>query len=207
MRGNGAGSFGGGTDLETGLDPPSFAAGILPYSVAIGNLNGDSNPDLAVANYVSGNVSVLLNIAGPPRVPSVSPRAGATEVGRTAPVVAVFDRAMNKPSAQAAFSLKRTSDGAAVSGSFGWYGNALIFAPNAPLANATSYTATVATGAKDAAGNPLAAPKTWQFTTASQPLITASFLPTAPPRCCRTPPSWPSLTPRWTSPPPRPPSR
>ena len=34
---------------------------------------------------------------------------------------------MDKPTAQAAFSLKRISDGAPVAGSFGWYGNALIF--------------------------------------------------------------------------------
>ena len=48
---------------------------------------------------------------------------------------------MNKASAEAAFSLKRTSDGAPVTGSFAWLGNVLIFLPNSPLANGTSYTA------------------------------------------------------------------
>ena len=37
---------------------------------------------------------------------------------------------MGKPATEAAFSLKRNSDGAPVSGSFGWYGNALIFQPS-----------------------------------------------------------------------------
>ena len=60
---------------------------------------------------------------------------------------------MDKPSAEAAFSLKRTSDGAAVSGSFSWYGNALIFSPSAPLAAGTNYTASVGPAAKDIAGN------------------------------------------------------
>ena len=78
---------------------------------------------------------------------------------------AVFNKAMDKPSAEAAFSLKRTSDGAPVSGSFGWYGNALIFEPDADLAAGTQYTASVSTAAKDLAGNPLANPVTWSYTT------------------------------------------
>ena len=54
---------------------------------------------------------------------------GNTEVLPDASVIAIFDTAMDKPSAEAAFSLKRTSNGASVAGSFGWYGNALIFKP------------------------------------------------------------------------------
>ena len=72
---------------------------------------------------------------------------------------------MDKPSAEGAFSLKRTSDGAAVSGSFGWYGNALIFKPNAALAAGTQYTAAVSGAAKDLEGNTLANPVTWRYTT------------------------------------------
>jgi hypothetical protein len=39
----------------------SYATGGQPESVAIGDLNGDSRPDLATANYQAGTVSVLLN--------------------------------------------------------------------------------------------------------------------------------------------------
>ena len=41
-----------------------YGAGDYPISVAIGDLDGDGDSDLAVANY-SGNVSVLLNACGP----------------------------------------------------------------------------------------------------------------------------------------------
>ena len=36
-------------------------AGIHPLSVAVGDFNGDGTSDLAVANYGSNNVSVLIN--------------------------------------------------------------------------------------------------------------------------------------------------
>jgi ankyrin repeat protein len=38
-----------------------FGAGNEPYSVAVGDLDGDSDLDLAVANVYGANVSVLLN--------------------------------------------------------------------------------------------------------------------------------------------------
>jgi hypothetical protein len=79
--------------------------------------------------------------------------------------VALFSKSMEKPSAEAAFSLRSTSGGAPVAGSFAWYGNALIFAPSAPLAANTRYTAAIAGTAKDLAGNTVANPTTWKYTT------------------------------------------
>ena len=40
--------------------PVTYSAGDSPNAVAIGDLNGDGEPDLAIANSVSQNVSVLL---------------------------------------------------------------------------------------------------------------------------------------------------
>ena len=44
--------------------PTNFAAGDGPVSVAVGDFNGDGDPDLAVANQFSSDVSVLLGGAG-----------------------------------------------------------------------------------------------------------------------------------------------
>jgi len=42
-----------------------YDAGEIPISVAVGDLDGDGNLDLAVANYQNNNVSVLINTAAP----------------------------------------------------------------------------------------------------------------------------------------------
>src|SRR2546429_383372 len=44
--------------------PLSLSVGDLPSSVAVGDFNGDSDPDLAVTNSDSGDVSILLGAAG-----------------------------------------------------------------------------------------------------------------------------------------------
>src|SRR5262249_34699267 len=55
-----------GNPLVQGNAPASFqsqttfAAGSSPHSVAVADVNGDGKPDLAVANYGSNSVSVLL---------------------------------------------------------------------------------------------------------------------------------------------------
>jgi hypothetical protein len=74
---------------------------------------------------------------------------------------------MDKPSAQAAFSLAVKKTGAPVSGTFGWYGNALIFKPSADLAGNTYYEARERNTAKNLAGRPLVSGRTWGFTTGS----------------------------------------
>src|SRR5206468_5784357 len=55
----------------TGAAPPSFAAkqdfatGTTPFSVTVGDLNGDGKLDLVVANDGANTVSVLLNTTAP----------------------------------------------------------------------------------------------------------------------------------------------
>lgn len=51
LLGNGDGTF---------TQAPSNTVGFAPYSVAVGDFNGDGLPDLAVANYLSNSVTILL---------------------------------------------------------------------------------------------------------------------------------------------------
>ena len=46
---------------HTFASPLGFAVGAFPASASIADLDGDGAPDLAVANEVSDDVSVLLN--------------------------------------------------------------------------------------------------------------------------------------------------
>ena len=45
------------------LPKVDFGTGMLPYSVAVGDLDGDGKPEMATANYNSNTISVLRNIS------------------------------------------------------------------------------------------------------------------------------------------------
>ncbi len=62
LRGGGSGSFTAATIIASGSHLPASDRG--PTSVAVGNFNDDQDPDLAVANQYSGEISVLLGAAG-----------------------------------------------------------------------------------------------------------------------------------------------
>src|ERR1039457_168529 len=53
LLGNGAGGF-------TSASGSPFPAGSQPYSVVVGDFNGDGKPDLAIANNLSQNLPILL---------------------------------------------------------------------------------------------------------------------------------------------------
>jgi glucose/arabinose dehydrogenase len=156
--------------------------------LSAGSASGDSGLGISASHVVSfgedacahiylatlgGNVYRLEPTSGgfpcapppPPITTGVYPADGASDTPLSGITYAVFTEAMDKPSAEGAFSLRRTSDGAAVAGAFGWYGNALIFKPNSDLDPGTQYTATISTAAKDQAGNALPAPVSWSYTT------------------------------------------
>ena len=66
----------------------TFATESRPLSVSIGDFNGDGKPDLAIANYNSNSVSVLLNATthGNPTVSSLNGTTFAAPVGGTTPL-------------------------------------------------------------------------------------------------------------------------
>ena len=53
LLGNGSGGF-------SAAHGSPFAVGSMPSSVAVGDLNGDGNPDLVIANFGANTITVLL---------------------------------------------------------------------------------------------------------------------------------------------------
>jgi hypothetical protein len=99
-------------------------------------------------------------------VSSTIPFDAATNVAVSTTVTATFNEPMDASTIDGTtFTLKTTSGGIAVAGTVAYGANSATFTPTSPLANNTNYTATITTGAKDAAGNALASNKVWAFTT------------------------------------------
>jgi hypothetical protein len=120
------------------------------------------------STYAASNywVDVVFNTGPdttPPTVVSTSPAQGATGV----PVTSSITATMSEHLAPNTANLTVSGPGGSVAGTVGYNDSALqvSFAPSAPLANGTTYTATVS-GAADAAGNVMT-PVSWTFTTAA----------------------------------------
>ncbi len=145
---------------ELGYAPP--ATGTYTLRVKSYSGSGDFFVDIS-----AGTAPPPAGISAP-TISSVSPTAGATGVTRATNVSATFSEPMDQASAQDAFSILPS-----VAGAFSWSGNTMTFNPSADLAATTTYTATVSTAAKDAAGNALAPVVTWSFTTSAAATVTA----------------------------------
>ena len=119
-------------------------------------------------------------VAATPTVPTVIstlPLNGATGVASDGTFSAIFSEAMDPATLTAATFKVTAGPGATpVAGTVTYANLKAVFVPAAPLASNTAYTATVTTGAKSAAGVPLAANRAWGCTTvvmmATTPMIT-----------------------------------
>lgn len=98
-----------------------------------------------------------------PTVLSSTPAKAATDVSPNGEIVVVFSEGMAAIADSATFTL--TKGGALVPGTVASEDDTAIFTPKDALTLDTTYTATVTIAAKDLAGNALASPYTWTFTT------------------------------------------
>jgi outer membrane protein assembly factor BamB len=117
----------------------------------------------------------------PPTILSTSPANYSTNSPAYASITATFSEAMAPSTVNAAvFTLM---DGTIpVSGTVKYSGNTFTFTPSAPLTPTTIYTARIATGVKDMAGNAMSSNYSWQFQTAA--------LDTTPPTISSTSPAY-----------------
>jgi len=113
----------------------------------------------------------------PPTVLSVSPAPGAAGAPVAALVTADFSEPLDPASVSGLTFLLSGAGVGPVAGTVTLSASSTTatFAPLLPLSRSVEYTATLGVGIADLAGNPLAAPFAWRFTTAPSP-------DTSPPR-------------------------
>lgn len=103
-----------------------------------------------------------------PTVTAVSPASRATRVSTSANVLATFSEPMHASTiTRTTVRLVRRGTTRAVPAVVSYDASArrAILNPSGALARGATYTATVTTRARDLAGNPLAAARSWSFTT------------------------------------------
>ncbi|MBI5018195.1 MAG: Ig-like domain-containing protein [Deltaproteobacteria bacterium] len=172
-----------GTVTVTGATATLTPAASLGFGTAYTATVGTGARDLA-GNALAAAVSWTFTTASapdttPPTVSSTTPANGANGVAVNAGVSVTFSEPVD--AASLAASLTLAGPGGPVAGTVTVVGATATFTPAASLVPATAYTATVGTGARDLAGNPLAAPFSWTFTTGSAPDTTApTVVSTAP---------------------------
>ena len=142
-----------------------------------------------LALWVAGCGSSSSNHGAAPapaqRVSSVSPALAATSVATNTKLNATFSGPMD-PASITPTTFTVTGPGTtSVGGSVSYVAltSTASFAPSSTLAALTTFTATLTTGVRDQAGNPLASVFAWTFTTGSTTDSTAPTVTfTAPPR-------------------------
>lgn len=103
----------------------------------------------------------------PPTISSTSPADSAPSVVANSTVSVTFSEAMN-PATVTGAEFTLMSGTTPVSGTVTYSGMTATFTPATQLSPQTLYTATITTGVKDLAGNAMALPYTWSFTSEKQ---------------------------------------
>jgi len=144
--------------LADGRDGPN---GVYSYSSA----STFPSSSFSASNYWVDMVFTMTGAAdtAPPKVTSLTPAAAATGVGYATTVTVAFNEAVQPSSIS--FQLRDPS-GNLVAGAtrYDSASYSVVFKPTAPLLVSATYSASVS--AADLAGNAMASPFTWSFTTA-----------------------------------------
>ncbi|UCC92660.1 MAG: Ig-like domain-containing protein [Thermoplasmata archaeon] len=151
---------------------------MIRMQTGVDHLNGefDTNP-------ISRDVfdALPFRVVPPPEVLDATPRNGTEDVFINSPVVIAFNKEMDRPSVEGAFSIDPPVDG-----TFTWEGPVARFNPDDLLDEATTYTYRLDTTAFDMDGIQLLEPLEVAFTTGSDqdfyPPVILSILSSRAPR-------------------------
>jgi len=161
-------SYSGTTALFT---PTSNLAPNTVYTATITTGAKDLAGNALVNNYEWSFTTGAAVVVTPPIVISTDPVNAATNVSLNQKVSATFSKTMDPTTIHSSTFILRQGT-TSVSGFVSYSGTTAIFSPASLLQPNTIYTATITTGAKDLAGNPLANDYTWSFTTGAAVVVT-----------------------------------
>jgi len=199
LDGRNSSSFGSlawnGSSLSFAITPGAGANGLqamLPANSVTGVLIGLTGPNGSVAytiDAVKGIPYAFFAAAAagtytatyaadttPPTVTSTSPASGATGVVQQPTVTATFSESIDPATVTTSNVQLQAGSNPPVSATISYDAGTRTakLTPSSLLAGSTLYTARILTGIKDLAGNALAAPYTWSFTTQAQPCASAT---------------------------------
>ena len=158
----GAVTYNAGTHIAT-LTPSSALSNLTTYTVTLTTGIQDAAGNPLAGSYTWSFTTV--NDATAPTVVQTLPAAGATGTGTSIVLSVRFSEAMNSSSITT--STFTVNNGVTGSISYNSSTFTATFHPDHALSLGTNYTVTLSTGVQDLAGNGLAAPYTWSFTTAN----------------------------------------
>jgi hypothetical protein len=104
-----------------------------------------------------------------PTVMFTNPANSAVNVPINQRIIAIFSKDMSAGSLSTTTFMVTKPGGAAIAGTIGYASGSVTFRPTYGLRTNTHYIATITTGAKDIAGNPLASNYVWSFDTGANP--------------------------------------
>jgi hypothetical protein len=159
-----------GTVTSTGSSATfTSTSNLLPNKVYTGTITtgvkdmaGNALHNQFTFSFTSGNAADIIL----PMVYSTIPLNNATGIARNAGIVLTFSEAMDPLTINTStFTLMQGTT--PVVGTVAYSGKTATFTPSTILEASTTYTATITVGAKDLAGNALAANIVWSFTTSA----------------------------------------
>ena len=152
------------TTYTATLTPSALLANSTAYTATLNNVLSSSGVAM------TGPFSWSFTTGPAPAVTSETPISGATGVATSTALTATFNEAVQASTITSSSLVLKSSSGATVPAAVSYNSstNTATLTPSALLANSTIYTATVS-GVEDTAGDPMAAPFSWSFTSGPAP--------------------------------------
>jgi hypothetical protein len=128
------------------------------------NSNAIDNDSIPISNPLSLNFRTMLfpNVI----INSCKPSPNSVSVATNTTVIVLFNKEVNKTSAEEAFKLRKDNSATDIPGTFIWENNKMIFTPNSTLTAGAKYNVNILSTYHDINNNKPQSNSVWSFTTA-----------------------------------------